>query len=114
MCFNYALFKKLLTQCCDELDEYLVLPEQSPHLHIEKEGKNYIVTFNGETMQFLITDTLLLPIANSTVEEFAHYLLQRLLSLKADFERYQISAISISVSSGPGQSGSCEWTASSN
>lgn len=111
MCFNYGLFKSLLSQCCDELDEYLLLPEHSPYLTIQEDGDNYRVQFNDETMLFLRSDTLLLPVKNSTVEEYSHYLLQRLLTLQPEFSTYDIHRIRISVSSGPGQSGSSEWTA---
>lgn len=114
MCFNYGLFKKLLTQCCDEIDEYLLLPAQSPHLKITEEGDNYRVVFNQETMLFLRSDTLLLPIKNSTVEEYSYYILHRLLALQPEFKAFDIRKIIISVASGPGQSGSTEWMLSSD
>lgn len=109
MCFNYSLFKDLLARCCEELDEYLLLPAQSPHLIITEEGENYRVVFNQQTMYFLRSDTLLLPIKNSTVEEYSHYLLNRLLTLQPEFKEFDIRKIIIAVSSGPGQSGSSQW-----
>ena len=111
MCFNYAIFKQLLLQCCKELDEYLLLPEYSPFLQITEQGENYQVVFNGQSMTFLRSDTLLLPIKNSTVEEYSHYLLNRLLKLHTEFSQFDIRRIQIRVSSGPGQSGSSEWIA---
>ena len=111
MCFNYGLFKNLIEECCQELDEYLLIPELSPHLQISEENNNYRVEFNGEIMLFLKSDTRLLPVKNSTVEEYSYYLLQRLLTLEPNFSQFDIRRIEISVSSGPGQSGSSEWLA---
>ncbi|MFK7830849.1 MAG: 6-pyruvoyl tetrahydropterin synthase family protein [Congregibacter sp.] len=105
---DYNVYKRRIKALCDELDEYLVLPENSPHQHVEKQGENYLVTFNGERMQFLCGDTLLLPIVNATVEEFAHYLLQRLLSASAG---ESLAEVQVCVSSGPGQKGCAQWCA---
>lgn len=109
LCFDYAVFKQLLDQCCRELDEYVLLPAHSPHLIITEEGNSYRVQFNDETMLFLCTDTLLLPIKNTSVEELSHHLLQRLMTLEAQFAQFDIRRIELAVSSGPGQSGSSEW-----
>lgn len=108
LCFSYAEFKKKLEVLCSELDEYLVLPQLSPHLNIRQQNDEYLVEFNTETMRFLVSDTMLLPIRNSTVEEFADYLLKRLLE-DPDIIRYDIRRILIRVSSGPGQWGSSDW-----
>ena len=113
LCFSYAEFKKKLELLCSELDEYLVLPNLSPHLVINHQQDEYVVEFNGEKMRFLVADTLLLPIRNSTVEEFADYLLQQLLE-DADIVNYDIRRVLIKVSSGPGQWGSSEWNKDTN
>lgn len=109
LCFDYAVFKQLLDQCCRELDEYVLLAAHSPHLTITEEGNNYRVEFNGETLQFLQADTLLLPIKNTSVEELSGYVLERLIGLEPQFAQYDIRRIQLAVSSGPGQSGSSEW-----
>lgn len=108
LCFSYGEFKAKLESLCDELDEYMLLPGQSPHLAIDVAGDEYRVTFNGETMHFLKSDTLILPIRNATVEEFASYLLTRLIS-DQDIVKYDVQQIEMKVSSGPGQWGSVQW-----
>ena len=86
----------------------MLLPALSPHLKIGSNELEYEVDFNGEIMRFLKSDTQLLPIRNSTVEEFAAYLLDQLLE-DSDIAHYQVRKVLMRVSSGPGQWGSCEW-----
>lgn len=61
-------------------------------------------------MQFLVSDTLLLPLKNISVEELAGYLLSQLL-IDHDIQKTEISMIEVSVSSGPGQWGIRSWSA---
>lgn len=110
MCFSYRLYKQRLQDLCAELDEYLLLPALSPYLEIVDAGLNWKVRFNGEEMQFLKADTVLLPIRNTTVEEYSNYLLEKLVGSKAEMERYDIRRVVITVASGPGQSGCSEWS----
>ena len=113
MVVNYKLLKEHARQCCKQLDEYLILPELSPHLAINSEESHYQVTFNQETLFFPKYDTLLLPIRNTTVEEFSRYFLQQLLTIYRDQLTLDIHKLVVRVSSGPGQSGSSEWTKAS-
>jgi 6-pyruvoyltetrahydropterin/6-carboxytetrahydropterin synthase len=103
---DYNVYKRRLKQLCDELDEYTLLAVESPHQTVVESGDYYKVSFAGEEMQFLRSDTLLLPICNATVEEFAHYLLGRLLSLCAGED---LREVELCVASGPGQRGCACW-----
>ncbi|MEM1111334.1 MAG: 6-carboxytetrahydropterin synthase [Pseudomonadota bacterium] len=103
---DYNVYKNLIKQVCDELDEYLILAGESPYQRIEKAGDEYIVYFADEVMRFLCSDTLVLPIRNATVEEFSRYLLGKLLAA-SDGE--DIRELEVSVSSGPGQRASASW-----
>lgn len=105
---DYNVYKSRLKTLCDELDEYLVLPAHSPHQTIRDGGAVYLVSFNGEAMQFLKSDTLVLPIRNATVEEFSHYLLGRLLELSAG---EVLAEVQLCVASGPGQKACARWSA---
>lgn len=109
ICFGYRLFKDLVSKACKQLDEYVLLPALSPHLDIREEGNYYAATFNGETILQLKSDTLLLPIHNSTVEEFSHYILSQ-LQTELIKPPYSAEWIRVGVSSGPGQSGVSEWS----
>jgi 6-pyruvoyltetrahydropterin/6-carboxytetrahydropterin synthase len=105
---DYNVYKNRIKTLCDELDEYLILAEHSPYQSVSVEGDNYRVTFNGEIMHFLRSDTRLLPIVNATVEELSHYLLQRMLELSAGD---RLAELKLCVASGPGQKGCAEWRA---
>jgi 6-pyruvoyltetrahydropterin/6-carboxytetrahydropterin synthase len=111
LCFDYAIFKQHLKQLCESLDEYTLIAEHSKHLKIEKDGDYYRVVFNGEAMIFLRSDTLLLPVRNTTVEELSDYLINRILADEPLLKNHNIQKIEISVSSGPGQQGSSCWDA---
>ena len=111
MCFNYTELKSRVRALCNELDEYTLLPAQSPHLKIVGNKGQYVVSFNDETLYFSKQDTKLLPVRNTTVEEYAHYLLSRLLQDGTFFAPGAISAVVLKVSSGPGQWGSASWEA---
>jgi 6-pyruvoyltetrahydropterin/6-carboxytetrahydropterin synthase len=105
---DYNVYKRRLKALCDELDEYLILPEHSPYLTVTDVGDGYEAVFNGEVMRFLRSDTRVLPIANATVEEFSHYLLARLLELSAGDV---LAEVQLCVSSGPGQKACSRWSA---
>ena len=108
--FDYAILKKLLKQLCDELDEQVILPMHSPYLDLSEEGDYVIAMFNGEKLYFLKRDVTLLPIANSTVEEFSHYFLG-LIRQHPDLIDKGIIALTVKVSSNIGQYGVAEWSA---
>ncbi len=105
---DYNVYKQRIKALCDELDEYMLLAGESRHQQIREEGDNYIVTFNGEQMQFLKRDTLVLPVTNATVEEFACYLLNKLVEHSAGEGLLEVE---VGVASGPGQRASATWRA---
>lgn len=111
MCFSYRIYKDKIRDFCSRLDEYVLLPEFSPHLEISEQGGNYKVRFNDEELAFAKSDTLLLPIRNTTVEELSDYLL-KLLFDAGDIKQFRIRSIQIRVSSGAGQWGASEWSRS--
>jgi len=113
MCFNYQVYKKKLKDLCQSLNQYTILPQNSPHLKIEEEGNQLIVKFNHEKIPFLQADTLILPITNTTVEEFSHFFIKQLTSDKKSLKEHMIKSLVVKVSSGPGQSGTSQWSSES-
>lgn len=105
---DYNVYKNRIKRLCDELDEYMILPENSPHQRLHEEDDYYRVSFAGDTLHFLKSDTLVLPIVNATVEEFSRYLLARII---ADSRDEDLREVQICVASGPGQKGCATWTA---
>ena len=108
LCFDYNVIKRKLRELCDALDEYVLLPARSPHLAVVEDGAVVRAEFDGETLTFPASDTLVLPLANITSEELSWYLLEQLLEGDAAV-RYDISALTVTVASGAGQSASTRW-----
>ena len=92
-----------------KLDEYVILPDQSPQLHIDSDATHYHIRFNDDQMSLPISDTLLLPIRNTTVEELSFYILDTLVSADRFFIDNEVQQLTIKVSSGDGQWGSSLW-----
>ena len=107
--FDYNILKKALKQMCDDLDEQVIMPTQSPHLQIESDDQYTYVIFNGERIPFLERDLTLLPIRNVTVEELAHYLLATLIQ-REDIKVLDIHNMVLRCASGEGQWASASWS----
>lgn len=107
---DYAVYKREIKKLCDALDEYTLIPSQSPYLEVEEEGDYYKVSHDADALLFLKADTLLIPVRNTTVEDLSHYLLEIVVADKAFLEAQQIQEIEVMVSSGPGQTGSSYWS----
>ncbi|MEX0942727.1 MAG: 6-carboxytetrahydropterin synthase [Pseudomonadales bacterium] len=106
--FDYGMLKDVLRGLCDEIDEQMILPGNSPYLSIEKQDSYTIAIFNDERIPFLERDVTILPIANVTVEELSHYFLDKLL-LHPHLKDRGISEITIKIGSSPGQFGVATW-----
>ena len=107
--FDYNILKKALKQMCDDLDEQVIMPTQSPHLQIESDDQYTYAVFNGERIPFLERDLTLLPIRNVTVDELAHYLLDTLLK-RQEIQALDIQQIVLKCASGEGQLASASWS----
>ncbi len=107
---NYRVFKDVLIATCQAWNERFLLPGESPYLELREEGERLYAAFNGEDIPFLKRDVLVLPVRNITVEELARHMTQRLLQTqRALLADGRVHAITVKVSSGPGQSGSWRW-----
>ena len=106
---DYAVYKQQIKKLCDELDEYTLIPTQSLYLSIDEEGDYYRVRHHQDVLLLLKSDTLLLPLRNTTVEDLSHYLLEKLVEDEAFLEQQDIRNIEVMVSSGPGQTGCSHW-----
>ena len=106
---DYNVYKNRLKKLCDALDEYMLLPENSPHQALQITDDEIIATFDGQDLRFPRAETLILPVVNVTVEELAHYLLAQLLALSEPDEG--LVEVEVGVSSGPGQTGAAIWAA---
>jgi 6-pyruvoyltetrahydropterin/6-carboxytetrahydropterin synthase len=108
--FDYRHYKDKLHELCSHIDETVILPGKSKHLKITRKDGYEQVRFNNEVMMFLPRDVKVLPISNVTVEELSDWFLQQILSDQAELDKNKIVGVTVKVFSGPGQSGSANWT----
>ena len=108
LCFDYNLIKDALRDICNELDEQMLLPEQSPWLQVERNETHTIAHFNGEAITFLNRDAMTLPIRNITVEELAGWILTRVRSAPS-VRKLPIRKLLIRVASGADQWARSVW-----
>jgi 6-pyruvoyltetrahydropterin/6-carboxytetrahydropterin synthase len=94
---------------CDDLDEQVIMPTQSPHMQNESDDAYTYIIFNGERIPFLARDLTLLPIRNVTVEELAHYLLDTLRQ-RSEIKALDIQQMVLRCASGEGQWASASWS----
>ncbi len=109
LCFDYAVYKKILKELVARFDEYTLIAQHSPHLSISDHGDYYHVTHNGVVMPLLKTDTILLPVLNVTIEELAYYLLNELIADRDLLNELKIHGFEMRVSSGPDQWARSRW-----
>jgi len=109
LCFDYAIYKKILKDLCHQYDEYTLIAKESPYLQITEDDDFYFVKHNDRTQPLLKTDTILLPVKNVTIEELSHYFLQQLVADQVHLAKLKICAFEVRVSSGPNQWGIARW-----
>jgi len=106
---DYAVFKKKLYALINGLDEYTIIAQYSPYQKIEDADPFYKIYFHDHHMLLRKTETLLLPIRNTTVEELSFYILDELCKDKEFLQAYDVRKLETTVASGPGQHGSAIW-----
>src|SRR5437762_1132397 len=76
---DFGLVKRVAKALCEELDERLLVPEASDCLIVTRlPDAVEMTTESGERFRFPAADVRLLPIAHTSAEELAAYLLGRL------------------------------------
>ncbi len=110
LCFDYAIYKKVLKDLCSKYDEYTLIAAQSPHLEITEDEEFYFVKHDGITQPLLKTDTILMPVKNVTIESLSQYFLSEMIKDRAFLDELKIHAFEMRVSSGPNQWGISRWS----
>jgi 6-pyruvoyltetrahydropterin/6-carboxytetrahydropterin synthase len=106
---DFGLVKRLAHQLCQELDERTLVPMRSDCLRIRTAaGEVEVVTETGDQFRFPAADVCLLPIAHSSAEELAQYLLGRLReALAREAGERGLVALEVGVAEAPGQVAYC-------
>eukprot|EP00750_Incisomonas_marina_P015783 INCI18638.1.p1 GENE.INCI18638.1~~INCI18638.1.p1 ORF type:complete len:823 (+),score=107.91 INCI18638.1:148-2616(+) len=115
---DYGKLKRTLRDLCDEWDETMLLPTESPHLRVSAvSGTDRVRVVFGEgaasrdenghdedELVFASSDVVCLPVPNITGEALSYLLLSRFLERRGDeLAGAGVEKVRIGVSSGPGQ-----------
>jgi len=106
---DFGLVKRVARALCAELDERVLLPERSECVKVVVAADAVeVTTETGQRFSFPVEDVRLLPIAHSSAEELAAYLLGRLRdALRAEVSGRSLVALEVGVAEAPGQVAYC-------
>jgi 6-pyruvoyltetrahydropterin/6-carboxytetrahydropterin synthase len=103
---NFITFKPLIKQICDDLDHRTLIQGESPHLKIQRAGKEVKVFYKDQRIILPRRDIILLPLANTSTELLAEYLAEQIRrKIRAHFPAAQIHVIEVGVEESRGQRG---------
>lgn len=100
--FDFNLVKPHIKDICDGLDEFILVPTQSPYLKVQEAGSQIEVRFHNKTYSFPKEDTCLVPITNISAEELAKFFATNLARRIADIKGW--TAMDVGVEETRGQS----------
>src|SRR6185295_1471648 len=93
-------FKRELRRLCARLDSRTLIPGESPRLRWTRQGDAIDVQCGERIYRFPAEDTLLLPLANTSIELLARMLWQ---DLAPHLAGSRVESMSVSVEESPGQ-----------
>ena len=104
--FPFSVAKQLIQALCDELDERVLIPGQSPHIRLETNGEELNLFLRTPKVEkrylFPSCDVRVLPLDNTSSERLAEYLLDRLAAHAGQLPR--VARMDVHVSESQGQS----------
>jgi 6-pyruvoyltetrahydropterin/6-carboxytetrahydropterin synthase len=105
MVFDFLDIKPIVREVCDSLDHKLLIPKDNKFLTIHTEKKNYVITTPDESVFSIpMTDTLLLPILNTSAERIAMYISDEIRKKVTQRFNYSFTSLEVEVEETPGQS----------
>lgn len=105
MVFDFLDIKPIVREVCDSLDHKLLIPKDNKYLKIFTDKKNYIIeTPDESTFSIPQSDTLLLPILNTSAERIAVYICDEIRRKVSEKFQYAFSSLEVEVEETPGQS----------
>jgi 6-pyruvoyltetrahydropterin/6-carboxytetrahydropterin synthase len=108
--YNFSDLKPLVRQECGLLDHKMLLATKNPLLHYEYSEDEVEVRFGTRRYLFPRAEVALLPVENTTAEELASYLVNRLrqgLEAQQRPELKGLRYIEVGVEEQPGQMAYC-------
>ncbi|MBX3020932.1 MAG: 6-carboxytetrahydropterin synthase [Bdellovibrionales bacterium] len=108
LAFDFNEVKPLIRALCDQLDERILIPLQSPYLKVTPSDRQIDVDFLDRHYSFPIGDVLSLPLANITSEELARWASEQLVGQMKNLPYW--TALQVNVEETRGQSVSYSTT----
>ena len=104
---DFVALKRLMKRLTDELDHRVLLPTTNPRLAVRAGPERTTVAWDGaERYAFPSGDCVLLPVANTTVEQLAEYLACRAKQELEALGITHLTALELEVEENFGQSAS--------
>ena len=105
MVFDFLNIKPIGREVCDFLDHKLLIPKDNKFLKIYTENKNYVIETPDESyFSIPMTDTLLLPIVNTSAERIAVYISEEIRKKVLATYNFTFTSLEVEVEETPGQS----------
>lgn len=110
MVFDFLDIKPIVREVCDSLDHKLLLPGQCPQIDIKRSGRNWEVrTQDDSFFSIPVSDTLILPILNTSAERLAVYLAGEIVNLVKARYNFTFQSLELEVEETPGQCAIYRW-----
>jgi 6-pyruvoyl-tetrahydropterin synthase len=105
MVFDFLDIKPIVREICNSLDHKLLIPKDNPQLKIYTEKKNYIIETPDESFFSIpMSDTLLLPLLNTSAERLAVFICDEIRNKVLAKYNYTFTTLEVEVEETPGQS----------
>jgi 6-pyruvoyltetrahydropterin/6-carboxytetrahydropterin synthase len=96
---DVARLKGEIRRLCDELDSHTLIPTENPLVHVERAAGSVEVRYGARRYVLPEADVLLLPVINSSMEQFAYLLWSRLAPFLAATHLHYL-AVAVGETSG--------------
>jgi 6-pyruvoyltetrahydropterin/6-carboxytetrahydropterin synthase len=109
---DFIAFRDALAKIVAELDHHVLLPTKHAMIKVTEDGDEVVAKFRDKRWVFPREDCVLLPIINTTAEEIACWIVERLHAQLRDSVKHPIDWVEVGVDENNGQWGFCriDWS----
>ena len=103
--YDFVRLRELVADLLSELDHQLLLPEENPAFEVRRGDDVVEVAVREREYRFPSSDVVHLPVRNTTAEQLASHLADRIVSaIRERGELAGLSDLEVTVEESPGQS----------
>ncbi|MCG6154285.1 6-pyruvoyl trahydropterin synthase family protein [Rubinisphaera margarita] len=106
--FDFIALRDATQNLVNELDHRVLLPESHPMIRVTDHGHEVEATFEERRWIFPREDAVILPVQNTTAEEIAQWMVQRLVDDVIKKHRHELQSVRVDVEENFGQWAQCE------